>query len=125
MVWLKIHIPFKCHPEGATCQCGEVVRTKNFQKQPKIQMYCYYLFSFSKALICLALEYLLPKPMGNMIGFGNISSEQEFDNMIHMEETIVKQAHIIDDLQYKLFQLKTIDSLSTQQEAIMEEDHAQ
>ena len=88
-------------------------------------MYCYYLFSFSKALICLTLEYLLPKPMGNMIGFGNIASQHEFDNMIQMEGIIAKQANIIDDLQYKLLQLKTIDSISTQQVEIMEEDHAQ
>ena len=25
MVWLEIHMPFKHHPEGATCQCGVIL----------------------------------------------------------------------------------------------------
>lgn len=78
--------------------------------------------------MCLALEYLLPRPLGNMIGFGNMSlHENEF--VIQMAETIALQANKIDFLQSRLLQFKTIDSSSTQHPtvAIMEkeeeEDH--
>ena len=63
--------------------------------------------------------------MGNKIGLGKISSEHEWDNAIKMEGIIAKQANIIDDLQYKLLELKTFDLSSTQQVEIMEGDHAQ
>ena len=74
----------------------------------------------------MALEYLLPRPLGNMIGFGNMSLHEN-DFVIHMAETIALQANKIDFLQSRLLQFKTIDSSSTQHPtvAIMEEDHAQ